>query len=505
MKNQSQKLTITEAKLKKLARLEISFQEMAGSRKEEWKKLSAKKRYAAAPEDLLAALEHAAALSQKELKENWAGPLWNYGPWLFYLYEEENWSGGVEGYPGLTGEAELTARIWEDWLDTIERGEAWDPESYRRQLEELIRIRSVAVPMRTYPDRVKEEYLMHYVQGDRLRTASETERLLYVLYADELTAKKNLTGMRTKARGCFGGDAAYPCNWTMARDLYLKLMEMDDNPYYPTMLGHIYYGGRIGDGKPDYDKAFYYFSIGAAGGNDEAGLRLSDMFLKGEGVIRNRFIGHKLVWEQYHELLPFLAEGIFDTRFPEAAWRAGDIIRKNALLDEDYTLALHYLLQADFALQERKKIRVSEAELRLEQDLALSLAAVKKKLEGTMKNSAELQPEFFFEQVEKLYGKNSLLALESKDLAKGRKKLTITRISRHSGTEGPILLTLTGSDNKCLLVNKLEIELSSVMAWGNAPEPVLFDGYADGAFVLKGIPVLQCEGQWKIKLPKGKK
>ena len=505
MGKETRSRTVTEAKLKKLARYELRFQDVFGP-EEEWGRVPVKKRYAAAPEDLLAALDKGEKLPVRQFREEWLDPLWDWGPHAFYLYEEESWSGGVEGYPGLKGEAELAAEIWETMLGDAQEG-CFDGAVYRKDLTELIRMREVAVPLRQYSDGVKEDYLMYYYQNG-LKDMSEKELLQYVLYADELAGKKNILGMQLKAAGCFGGDRAYACNWNRAKDLYLQLLEMDENPHSAAMLGHLYYDGRVGDGKPDYAKAFYYYSIGALGGNDEAALRLSDMFLKGEGVPKNAGIGYKLVWEQYKELLPFAADGEFDTRFPEAAWRAGEALRKNAELEEDYRHALHYLLQAEYALEERKMVRNGEAERLLERDINLSLQAVRRKTAEYPAGSPYLHPDSFFDYLSDFYGGNALFSLQYKDLAGGRKKLTIRRVDSW-GEPRPILLTWTEGEGKCLLADKLELEVSNLTVWEESvstPDAtIFFDEYEEGDFLFKGNAVLACEGQWKLKLPKDKK
>ena len=55
-------------------------------------------------------------------------------------------------------------------------------------------------------------------------------------------------------------------------------------------IGYIYYYGRCWDGQPQYDEAFRYFSVGAAGGIYESRYKLADMFAKGYGVVQNKNI-----------------------------------------------------------------------------------------------------------------------------------------------------------------------------------------------------------------------
>ena len=60
--------TITEAKLKKLARYELSFQDVFGPEEKEWGEVPVKKRISASPEDLLAALDKGEKLPYQQFR-----------------------------------------------------------------------------------------------------------------------------------------------------------------------------------------------------------------------------------------------------------------------------------------------------------------------------------------------------------------------------------------------------------------------------------------------------
>lgn len=508
-KNTNRTKSLTEAKLRKLARLETGFDELVKDGGSIADYLPARRKLAASPEDLLAALDRAASLPFETVESSWIAPLLEGFGIFFHLFEDPFETGDRSAferdpeYPGLPGEQEITIGIWEDLLLDAEDGE-WDPEKARLRLNRLIAMRDRPVPVREYDDEIKEDYIGYYSEEDHLREASEKELLLYVLYTDEMAAKKSITALRAKARGCFGGDKAYAVNWTRARDLYLQLMELDGDSLYPTMLGHIYYAGRTSGGKPEMDKAFYYYSIGTMGGNDEAKLRMADMFRKGEGTLPNPEIALKLVREEYEELLPFVAEGFFGTRFAEAAWRMGEHFRSMRYASQEFAEdAYYYFLQAEFSLEERRRNLDTEAERSLAEALGFSMKAVEKDI--SFEDGARILPEEFLADLLDLYGDGSVFELNWKEKTEEKYSVTVTRISRVNGQKRPILVTVPGL-KYCGLPDKLTFEVTNIEYWeGPRSGPVRFDDIRDDAFFLNGEEVLACSAAWKLKLPKEKK
>ena len=200
-KTTTAKKTLTEAKLRKLARLETGFDELLRDGADIMDYMPPRRKLAAAPEDLLAALDKAETMPFETLETRWTTPLLSGFGLFFHLFEDPDWDGEPvrdpafvrdPAYPGLPGEPELTAHIWEDMLMDAENGE-WVPEVYRRRLNSLIAMRAQAVPVREYEDEVKEEYIDYYSEEGHLQEASEKELLLYVLYADELAANTTCT------------------------------------------------------------------------------------------------------------------------------------------------------------------------------------------------------------------------------------------------------------------------------------------------------------------------
>ena len=93
---------------------------------------------------------------------------------------------------------------------------------------------------------------------------SKSRRELFKRIVDEECEKGNDLAMRIKGYGCYGGDKVFECDWEESRRIITKLFEKDGNPYFANTLGYIYYYGRCNNGIPEYEKAFQYFSVGAA-------------------------------------------------------------------------------------------------------------------------------------------------------------------------------------------------------------------------------------------------
>ncbi len=196
----------------------------------------------------------------------------------------------------------------------------------------------------------KENFVQLYQADDILESASEEEVEKYRCIVDELCFRKSLVGMRAKAYACYGGNRAYPCDWILSRDLLLQLMEQDEDPFLANSLGYIYYYGRCNQGTPEYEKAFYYFSIGAAGGCYESSYKLADMFANGYGVKKNMQIAENIIVRYYKENRQYIQACHFDTKFADLAFRMGNLYFQ----EEAYNDAYYYYLQADFAIRMRQ-------------------------------------------------------------------------------------------------------------------------------------------------------
>ena len=170
----------------------------------------------------------------------------------------------------------------------------------------------------------------------------------------ELVAEEDTTAIETLGYSYYGGNDIYPCDWNASRDCFLKLMEMDNvddfkKCYFTNTLGYIYYYGRCNDGVPEYDKAFKYFSIGAAGWIYESMYKLSDMYIHGYGTEKNTRAAVSLIDMIYEDNINQILKEHYDCKFADVALRKGNLCRDGISTGDAY----YYYTIADFAIRKR--------------------------------------------------------------------------------------------------------------------------------------------------------
>ncbi len=154
----------------------------------------------------------------------------------------------------------------------------------------------------------------------------------------------------------YGGDDEHPCDWEKSRDIFLELMEETENNrgQYANTLGYIYYYGRANNGEPQYDEALKYFSIGETYGYFESTYKLSDMYMKGQGVPRDEKAAFALVSRYYNENLRKFLSGE-DSCMADIALRMGVMLWDGIGCKEDKNEAFWMLTLAEYAINRRMK------------------------------------------------------------------------------------------------------------------------------------------------------
>ena len=92
---------------------------------------------------------------------------------------------------------------------------------------------------------------------------------------------------------CYYNGRGVEKNFIEAEQWFKKAFELGDSITSPFNLGSLYYKGLL-TGKPDFDKAFYFFSIAAEKGNDNAMNGLAYLLMS-EGY-KKRNIGQAFDW-----------------------------------------------------------------------------------------------------------------------------------------------------------------------------------------------------------------
>jgi len=446
---------LTEARIRRLFRWEEAPSRLL--KEQDIEKIKVRKPYGIQPEDLLAVLEKQKNMPEGALEEEWAGPLWEIGA---LLLEDPEGLSHQEGFRGLPDEGEQTWEIFKQLLNDLAEGEA-DLAACEQRLKQLIAMRDQQIPLRTYDRRVKEKYIRYYEDKNHLEEALESEILLYVLFVDELCREKDPVAMRAKALALFGGNRAYACNWNKARDMLEELMGLDPYPGYGNLLGHLYLQGRTNQGRPEYEKAFRYFSIGAAGGMAESRYMLADLFRDGLGVPRNPLICLKLIQDLYGEHLTLLIRKEYDSCFPEVAFRFARIHQEGIGLESNSRAALFFALQAEYALKKRRALKslgddesLAEA-LRamiavLQQQMLLSFESerIRDQLPAQILSFTPLEEGDYFELKGRKNKKDQLL-------------IRLTRHSRRGEKQAQSMLVTVPEGGFCAHVDSLRFELEA--------------------------------------------
>ena len=207
---------------------------------------------------------------------------------------------------------------------------------------------------KTYPDRIKKDFIEYADDKDQLEILDDKYKQLYKQFVLELVEKKDLLALTIYGYACYGGNAVFDWDWYKAEETIKYLYDKTGGAEYANTLGYIYYYGRTNNGIAQDDKAFYYFSIGAAGGNYESSYKQADMLYYGRGVVENKRMAVEIYYNLYRENKKILEDGFFDCKFADIALRIGTIFTSDG--EPDYELAYFYLLQADYAMKQKQKI-----------------------------------------------------------------------------------------------------------------------------------------------------
>jgi hypothetical protein len=307
-------------------------------------------------EDLLAAIRNIQKrkLSPEEYEKQWLQPLYE----MFYddggvVYLAEAGFSDESDWDGFPTEETVFRFVYYTLVDGCDTETAVDLEMLIREIETWLANKDKPAREKALTLNQKRDFFSCW-NNRPLEQTSAWLKDLFRNITDELCKLDDPEALETKAYACYGnGNAIYEQDWFASRDCLLKLMKMNPRPPYANTLGYIFYYGRCNNGTPEYEKAFYYFSIGAAGGHPESRYKLADMFLHGYGVAKNERTAASIIWEMYHEKLKEFCQGELTSDFADVAFRAGNLYRDGIACWRDYDAAYYYYLQARFAIRMR--------------------------------------------------------------------------------------------------------------------------------------------------------
>lgn len=216
---------------------------------------------------------------------------------------------------------------------------------------------------------------LFWAWDERTEKMTDSQKSRYRELVDQACEEKHVGALRLKGYICYGGGDLYECDWEESRRLITELYEITENPQYANTLGYIYYYGRCNNGVPEYDKAFQYYSIGAANDLLESMYKLADMFKGGKGCIKSPRTSAYIIKKLYKDVRPRFCHGS-DANFADIALRRAAIYQEN----EQYQEAYACYLEADYAIKERLKKSDFFGNIKVQENITKSLNEVREQL-----------------------------------------------------------------------------------------------------------------------------
>jgi len=286
--------------------------------------------------------------------------------------------------------------------------------------------------------------------------------------AINLRDKGYIRAMEIIGYSYYGGNRMFPCDWEKARDAFTELMKeraVTDSQkcFYANTLGYIYYYGRCNDGSPEYDKAFKYFSLGAAGGVYESMYKLADMYLYGYGTEINTRAAENLITLLWRENLKHIEGGDFGCKFADVALRLGKLC-KEGIIDDD---AYYYYTLADYALHKRmsyKQFGDNKVYAVIQRELERIRKTRPLEKARTLFNPL---PSFFFEAL-----KDDYACLFSFRQVKDGINISAKRLPKANEDEAPRFFICLPEQGYCELADSVSLtalsgEASNMLTWKN--------------------------------------
>ena len=315
-----------------------------------------------------------------------------------------------------------------------------------------------------YIDALKRDFIKEYDNDMILRDQDPIIRSAFKTFTDELAEKGDFDALRIKGYACYGGSSIYDCNWQTAADCMEKLWKDGGFGYAANTLGYIYYYGRLSEGTPDYEKAFYYYSVASAFGITESKYKLADMFLKGQFVHKNLSLAAEMIEKLYGEYRYRFEQGDFEGEFADVALRMGNIqLEEMNPLSADLMKfrAYRFYLQAEFALTLRMQETKFFGDESVMKRLRAKMADLAVDIPHARKTYKDNTPSQLFEFV----GSHAycLYELRLKHLKNDRIKITVTRISRYDDRDSGLTLICYPYFDCCDLTDSISFIASSVL------------------------------------------
>ena len=174
---------------------------------------------------------------------------------------------------------------------------------------------------------------------------------------DTLCEKKVPWAFQKRGYCKYTGTEIFPNDWKGAESDLKTFYDMTGDAFAANSLGYIYYYGRANGGKPQYKKAFQYFSIGhIAGGIYESTYKLGDMFRDGKAVTQDVQTAIRLYLMVYSDTQGQYRDGRYECKHADICLRIGSCFLHGDGLIKDVDEAYRYLREAEEAIYKRIEV-----------------------------------------------------------------------------------------------------------------------------------------------------
>ena len=252
-------------------------------------------------------------------------------------------------------------------------------------------------------DEVREDSVLSNIEDNRLGELNEQTINWYRKAVEAACEKGDTAALEAKVYSFYGGNRMYECDWNKAEKMFKEMMDNQNicgvrKAKYANSLGYIYYYGRTTEGKPDYDLAFKYFSIGAFNGYYESCYKLADMFQSGKGTIKNDTAAFNLIkWVLGESREDYLRGN--HSNFADAALRMGSMFEKGIVVEQNDLEALTFYLLAKDAINKRMENEDNYGDEKVAMAIDEALKRVEEKAPYEAKQSLNSKDPFIFESL----------------------------------------------------------------------------------------------------------
>lgn len=460
--------TLTADELRSLARFEGGV--IGRIKARPYARVETETAYQMTIDDLEIALQNimASSMADREVATCWYYPVFEdladaLGVWDYIDGITET---GENEIPGI-----LNARgVFDDVQNSLDERYNWDDEgiSLQELLDEIRAYkcdRDKPLVEREQTQRQMECFLKTW-SNDRVALFGTPDiEAMYVKAVNELAAKDVPIGLHEKAYACYGKDnVGFDEDWETSRDCLLKLEEIDPKSQYADTLGYIYYYGRCNGGVPEYEKAFYWFSIGAAGGIYESRYKLADMIKDGKGCHKDSEIAAHVIWDLYNENLKYFCRGWGRSKFADIALRVGNLYRDGTNCRVDLDEAFWYYLMAKLAIRMRRQCCDAYGDASVERNIDEAIAGVQD--DTRYKEKADVVEVNLWSLLRFATGLGRRVRMDYLRTSEKKYRLTF-RMEDRPGTryasKVPVLLP---EAHFCGLLEKLVVKAEATAVWG---------------------------------------